>query len=106
MIVDQGPLVNVREHYRVGHGATAMGEEQAAIPGSERQERRDARENRGVLLAGGKRLFAERGVAATSMKEIADAAGVGKGTLYRHFAHKGELCHAVLREDVAAFKER
>ena len=72
----------------------------------ERQERRDARENRALLLEVAKRLFAEQGVAATSMKDIAEAAGVGKGTLYRHFAHKGELCATLLREDVAAFQER
>jgi AcrR family transcriptional regulator len=69
-------------------------------------ERRDARENRGRLLAVAKRLFAAQGIDATSMHEIARAAGVGQGTLYRHFADKGELCHALLREDVAAFQER
>lgn len=72
----------------------------------ERQERRDSRQNRELLLRVAKLLFAEQGVAATSMTEIAEAAGVGKGTLYRHFAHKGELCSTLLREDVAAFQER
>lgn len=72
----------------------------------ERQERRDSRQNRELLIKVAKRLFARQGVAATSMTEIAEAANVGKGTLYRHFAHKGELCSALLREDVAAFQER
>lgn len=72
----------------------------------ERQERRDARENRERILAAAKDLFATRGVAATTMKDVAEAAGVGKGTLYRHFAHKGELCGAMLHEDVIAFRNR
>ncbi|MFO7169674.1 MAG: TetR/AcrR family transcriptional regulator [Chloroflexota bacterium] len=70
------------------------------------RERRDARENRQRLLAAAKRLFAAQGVDATSMHEIARTAGVGQGTLYRHFADKAELCHALLKEDVAAFQER
>jgi AcrR family transcriptional regulator len=72
----------------------------------ERAKRRDARENRRLLLEVAKRLFAEQGVAATTMKQIASAAGVGKGTLYRHFADKGELCRGMIREDVAEFQER
>ena len=71
-----------------------------------RIERRDARENRQLLIETAKRLFAEQGIATTTMKQIARAAGVGKGTLYRHFADKGELCRALIREDVAVFQER
>jgi AcrR family transcriptional regulator len=71
-----------------------------------RSERRDARENRQLLIETAKQLFAEQGVATTTMKQIAGAAGVGKGTLYRHFANKGELCRAMIREDVAAFQEQ
>lgn len=71
-----------------------------------RPERRDARENRARLLTAAKQLFGAQGIDATSMYEIARAAGVGQGTLYRHFADKGEICHALIKEDLAAFMER
>ena len=71
-----------------------------------RRERHDAIENRRQILAAAQRLFAEQGVDNTSMYEVARAAGVGQGTLYRRFAHKGELCQALIREDVEEFKER
>lgn len=73
---------------------------------SERRERSDARENRQQILTVAKHLFATQGVAATSMKEIARAAGVGQGTLYRNFAHKGELCGAMIKEDLHEFQDR
>src|SRR5262245_36220821 len=75
-----------------------------AVP--KRRERRDARENRQQILAIAKQLFAAQGIDRTTMHEIARAAGVGQGTLYRHFADKGEICHALIREDLAAFQER
>jgi AcrR family transcriptional regulator len=78
----------------------------SAIEAPPRPERRDARENRDRLLAAAKQLFGARGIDATSMYEIARAAGVGQGTLYRHFADKGEICHALIKEDLAAFMER
>lgn len=59
-------------------------------------ERRDAAEHRQQILAAAARLFAVRGVHAVTMDEIARAAGVGKGTLYRRYAHKGLLCLAVM----------
>jgi AcrR family transcriptional regulator len=64
-----------------------------------RPERRDAAEHRQQVLAAAARLFAARGVAVVSMDEIAREAAVGKGTLYRRYAHKGELCQALLDEN-------
>jgi AcrR family transcriptional regulator len=71
-----------------------------------RQERRDARENRQRLLAVAKQLFTAQGTDATSMYEIARAAGVGQGTLYRHFADKGEICQTLIKQDLDNFIER
>ena len=71
-----------------------------------RRERSDARENRRQLLAVAKQLFTAQGIDTTSMHEIGRTAGVGQATLYRHFADKGEICHALIKEDLAAFQER
>ncbi len=70
-----------------------------------REERRDALENRQCLLQTAEALFAERGVEAVTMTEIARVAGVGQGTLYRHFAHKGELFEALLSPHFQHFQE-
>jgi len=68
-------------------------------------ERRDAAEHRRHILDVARRLFAERGVDAVNMHGIARAAGVGQGTLYRRYAHKGELCMALLGENVARVQD-
>src|SRR5437588_7649237 len=61
-----------------------------------RAERRDAAEHRQQVLAAATRLFGERGVEAVTMDEIAQAASVGKGTLYRRYADKGQLVLALM----------
>ena len=76
------------------------------VTAPKRRERSDARENRQQLLTVAKQLFAAQGIDTTSMHEIGRTAGVGQATLYRHFADKGEICHALIKEDLAAFQER
>jgi AcrR family transcriptional regulator len=61
-------------------------------------ERADAARNRRKVLAAAEELFATRSVAAVSMDDVAAAAGVGKGTLYRRFGDKSGLAAALLDE--------
>jgi len=63
-----------------------------------RHERRDAAEHRQRILEVARRLFAQQGVEAVSMHQIALATGIGQGTLYRRYANKGELCMDLLCE--------
>src|SRR5437016_6994004 len=70
-----------------------------------RLERRDAMEHRQRILEVAQQLFAEHGVDAVSMHQIAIAAGIGQGTLYRRYAHKGELCMDLLSEHHEQFVE-
>jgi AcrR family transcriptional regulator len=62
------------------------------------RERADAARNRLRVLDAAERLFAQHGVAGVTMDDIAAAAGVGKGTLYRRFTDKGGLAVALLDE--------
>lgn len=59
-----------------------------------RKPRADAERNRALLLEAAKIAFASRGKSA-SLDEIARAAGVGIGTLYRHFPTRDALIGAV-----------
>jgi AcrR family transcriptional regulator len=61
--------------------------------------RADARRNYERVLAAARVVFAEHGGGA-SMEAIAKQAGVGVGTLYRHFPKRIDVVEAVYREDV------
>lgn len=61
--------------------------------------RADARRNRELLVTAAAAAFAEHGVEA-SLEEIARRAGVGVGTLYRHFPTRDALVEAVYRREV------
>lgn len=66
---------------------------------AERPLRADAARNRERLIAAARAALAERGVDA-SMEEVARAAELGVGTLYRHFPRRIDLVEAVYRADV------
>jgi AcrR family transcriptional regulator len=67
--------------------------------------RADARRNRESILRTAARHFAARGV-ETSLDEIARDAGVGPGTLYRHFPSRETLLAATLRDQQAQLHVR
>jgi AcrR family transcriptional regulator len=67
------------------------------VVAEDRPLRADARRNRERLLQTAKAAFAEEGL-AVSLDEIARRAGVGPGTLYRHFPTKESLFEAVVHE--------
>jgi AcrR family transcriptional regulator len=62
--------------------------------------RADAQRNRARVMAAAERVFAERGTAA-STEEVARAAGVGVGTVFRHFPSKEALLQALVVERLA-----
>lgn len=99
-----------------GAGATAPGTDATAPadcrapagPGgapsdvfAHRPKRADARRNHEKLLAAAREAFAEAGVSA-SLEDIARRAGVGIGTLYRHFPTRQALFERVYVEEVEA----
>ena len=85
--------------------SSAAGPAGSAAPGAPerapRALRADAQRNIGSLLAAAKAVFGTSGVDAPA-KEIADLAGVGVGTLYRHFPQRSDLVKAVLQHEIDA----
>jgi AcrR family transcriptional regulator len=66
----------------------------------ERQQRRVQRRKQEILAAAA-RVFADKGYASSTTKEIADAADVSEGTLYNYFGGKRDLLIAVADESQA-----
>lgn len=71
------------------------------VPVSKRPLRADARRNVETLLEAAKTVFSRSGVDAPA-KEIADLAGVGVGTLYRHFPRRADLIKAHVEHEIDA----
>lgn len=49
------------------------------------------------------RLFVEKGIAETTIRDIAAAAGIAEGTLYRHYLSKEDLAWALFSKNFTAF---
>ena len=69
------------------------------------KERADAARNRAAVLEAAARLFAEHGIEAVSLDQVAAAAGVGKGTLFRRFGDKSGLAAALLDDRERVLQE-
>jgi AcrR family transcriptional regulator len=76
-----------------------------AAEGSLRPLRADARRNHDKLVAAAREAFAAHGLDAP-LDPIAQRAGVGSGTLYRHFPTRDELMQAVYRGEIDALCDR
>jgi AcrR family transcriptional regulator len=73
---------------------TIVANENRGENSSSRPTRKDALRNRQLLIQSAREVFAVRGLEA-SMDDVANHAGLGVGTAYRHFANKHELASAI-----------
>jgi AcrR family transcriptional regulator len=70
-----------------------------------RPERADAAVNRERILTAARRLFAEHGAAGVSMDAVAEAAGVGKGTVFRRFGDRAGLTAELIDAEMRGFQD-
>lgn len=63
-------------------------------------------DRRGQLLAIAAQLFATKGYAETTVRDIADEAGILSGSLYHHFSSKEAMLDEILREFLGSLAER
>jgi AcrR family transcriptional regulator len=77
----------------------------AALPVDAPHERGDAARNRRLLLDAARTLIAQRGPDEVTTDDIAAAAGVGKGTLFRRFGSRAGLMIELLDEDERAMQQ-
>ncbi|MBF6124727.1 TetR/AcrR family transcriptional regulator [Nocardia brasiliensis] len=83
------------------HPDLLSGQAAAAPP-----ERADAARNRAKVLAAAAELFATRDPRTVTMDDIAKAAGVGRGTLYRRYPDRNSIAVALLDEHERALQEQ
>ena len=77
-----------------------------SIAGAPARERADAARNRRRILEAATALVEERGIECVSMEDVARAAAVGTGTLYRRFGDRAGLALALLDEQARDFQDR
>lgn len=78
----------------------------AALDAPQPAERTDAARNRAKVLAAAAELFAARDPRTVTMDDIAKAAGVGRGTLYRRYPDRTAIAVALLDEHERALQEQ
>lgn len=61
-----------------------------------RRTKEEAQETRSQILQAAEQAFYERGVARTTLADIAALAGVTRGAIYWHFSNKSDLLQALL----------
>ena len=98
--VDPDRAANVANATNAADAADAAQPEGAERDGA-RPMRADAKRNRALLIAAAHDAFTENGAEA-SLEDIARRAGVGVGTLYRHFPSRQALLEAVYVDEVEA----
>ncbi len=93
------PLIELVSDGAGIESADATGIASTGIASTERKLRADAARNRQRVLVAAAEVFAERGL-DVSLDEVAHAAGVGVGTLYRRFPNKEALVAALFEDKV------
>lgn len=73
-------------------------------PAPTRRKRKDAVLNRQRIMDAAREVFARRGFGAT-LDEVAEFAGLGVGTVYRHFENKSAVINALFEESVERIVE-
>src|SRR5919198_5439669 len=76
------------------------------VAGGERRRRADAVRNAERVLSAARRLFAERGVADVTMSDVAEAAGVAKGTVFHRFGDRSGLARALVDDRERGLQEQ
>lgn len=82
-------------------GSIEVAASAASTADAPRHQRSDAKRNVVALLEAAKTVFARTGVDVPA-KEITDLAGLGVGTLYRHFPRRSDLIVAVMQHEIDA----
>jgi TetR/AcrR family acrAB operon transcriptional repressor len=70
-----------------------------------RRTKEEAQQTRHALLDAAEAVFERRGVSATSLQEVAEAAGVTRGAVYWHFRDKADLYNAMMDRAILPFEQ-